>query len=237
MKKLFFSLLVIMACAVNAQDIYWTNYQVVVAPDDEGAVYNLVNDYFTANQPEGVTVTLWENHFRDHGNNSTHSLGFSGSLDAMGKAYGQSSDTWRLFLVQLNQHTEAGYSARMGTIKASSGDSGDLDQYPVQKYFVVHAEDGATWNKAFNKHLKVEATTTGMMTMMGNFTSGVSPEGENRWVIQGFKDFKGAIGGASTFRTPAEQAARDKSWKVFLDTNGESHLVRSGTRVRLGQWK
>jgi hypothetical protein len=234
MKKLFFSLLVIMACAVNAQDSYWTNYQVVVAPDEVEAVYNLVNDYYTANQPEGVTVTLWENHFKDHGNNSTHSLGFSGSLDAMGDGYGQSGDTWRLFLVQLNQHIEAGYSARMGTIMARSG---DFDQeYPVQKYFIVHAEEGATWNKAFNKLLKVESPI-GTTTMMGNFTSGVSPEGENRWVIQGFKDFKGAIGGASTFRTPAEQAARDKSWKVFRDTNGKSHLVRSGTRVRMGQWK
>ena len=46
MKKLFFSLLVIMTCAVNAQDIYWTNYQVVVAPDDNGQPGQMVWVYF-----------------------------------------------------------------------------------------------------------------------------------------------------------------------------------------------
>ena len=73
--------------------------------------------------------------------------------------------------------------------------------------------------------------------MMGNFTSGASPEGENRWVINGFKDFKSAIGGANAMRTDAQKKANDKAWKEFLDTNGASHLIRSGLRVRMGQWK
>ncbi len=77
----------------------------------------------------------------------------------------------------------------------------------------------------------------GMLNMMGNFTSGVSSDGENRWVINGFKDFKSAIGGANHLRTDTENAANEKAWRTFLDTNGESHLVRSGLRVRVGQWK
>ena len=234
MKKLLLGLLVCMACTLNAQDSYWTNYHVVLAPEEVETVYNLINDYYTANQPEGITVALWENHFNDHGNNHTHSLNFSGSLDAMGNMYAQSGDTWRLFLVQLNQHVEAGYSAWTGT---TTGRSGDFSQeYPVQKYFIVHAEDGTAWDKAHSKHLKASAPA-GMMGMMGNITSGVSPDGENRWVIRGFKDFKGAFGGIDALQTPAEQAASDKSWKEFLDTNGESNLVRSGTRVRMGLWK
>ncbi len=235
MKKLLFSLLVVTAFTVNAQVSYWTNYHVVVAPDEVETVYNLIDDYFTANQPEGVTVAFWENHFNDHSNNFTHSLNFAGSLDAMGNFYGQDGgDAWSLFLVKLNQHIEEGYSARMGTRTAANGDLSQ--EYPVQKYFIVHAEDGAVWNDAYNKHFKAN-TPEGSLNMMGNFTSGVSPEGENRWVINGFKDFKAAIGGAGALMSPAEEAARDKSWKEFLKTNGESHLIRSGTRVRMGQWK
>lgn len=234
MKKVIFCMLIFMAFTLSAQEAYWTNYNVVVSPEKVTTVYNLMNDYYTANPQEGVTVSLWENHFNDHSNNFTHAIIFSGSLDAIGNMYAQDGGAaWRLFLVQLNQHIEDGHSSRMGTRLAHTG---DLSQdYTVQKYFIVHADDGAAWNDAYNKHFSAN-TPAGMMNMMGNFTSGVSPKGENRWVINGFKDFKGAIGGGNAMRTPAEQTAYEKSWKEFLDTNGESHLVRSGTRVRMGQW-
>ncbi|HMB64139.1 MAG TPA: hypothetical protein VKN36_13750 [Eudoraea sp.] len=235
MKKLLFCLLLFSACVLHAQEAYWTNYQIVVPPDEVETVYNLMNDYFSANTPQGVTVSLWENHFNDHGNNFTHSVGFSGSLEDMGNFYtADGGAAWKLFLVQLNQHIAKGYSARMGTIAMVHGDT-SLD-YPVQKYFIVHADDGAVWDKAYAKYSK-ENLPAGTMNSMGDFTSGVSADRENRWVINGFKDFKAAIGGANAMRSDAEKSANEKAWKTFLDTNGESHLVRSGTRVRVGQWK
>jgi len=235
MKKRFFYFLVFMACTLNAQESYWTNYHIVVEPQNEDMVYKLMNDYFTANQPQGVTVTLYENHFNDHENNFTHSVGFSGSLEAMGNMYSNDGGaTWKLFLVQLNQHIKEGYSARMGTRKAHAG---DLNQdYPVQKYFIVHAADGSTWDKALTTYMKAN-NPGGMLSMMGNFTAGVSSDRENRWVVNGFKDFKSAIGGAGVLRSEAEKKANGKAWQTFLDNNGESHLVRSGLRVRVGQWK
>jgi len=228
-------MLVFMTCAISAQEVYWTNYHVVVESQNEGMFYKLIDDYFTANKSEGVTVTLYENHFKDNGNKFTHSIGFSGSLDAIGAMYNNDGGAaWKLFLVQLNQHIKEGYGARMGTRIAHNG---DLDQdYPVQRYFIVHADDGPTWNKAITKYMKTNKLPE-MFSMMGNFTSGASPEGENRWVINGFKDFKSAIGGANAMRTDAQKKANDKAWKEFLDTNGASHLIRSGLRVRMGQWK
>jgi hypothetical protein len=235
MKKVFFCLLVVMACTLSAQEGYWTQYQVVVEPQNEEMVYNLMDDYFTANTPEGVTVSLWENHFNDHGNNFTHSIGFSGTLEALGNMYGNDGGAaWKLLLVQLNQHIKAGYSSHMGTI---TGSNGDLSQeYPIQKYFIVHADDGPTWNKAFAKYMAGN-NPGGMLIMKGNFTSGASPAGENRWVINGFKDFKSALGGAGALRSDDQKTANNKAWKTFQETNGKSHLVRSGLRVRIGQWK
>ena len=235
MKKGFFCLLFFMALTLSAQESYWTNYNFVLEPQNEEMVYKLMDDYFKANQPEGITVTLYENHFNDHKNNFTHSIGFSGSLEAMGKMYsGGGGAAWKLLLVQLNQHIKEGYSSRMGTRKSHVG---DLSQdYPVQKYFIVHVEDGSTWDKAFNTYMNANHPE-GMLNMMGNFTAGVSSDGENRWVINGFKDFKTAFGGAGILRTDAENKANGKAWQTFLDNNGESHLVRSGLRVRIGQWK
>ena len=234
MKKVFFCLLVFMTCTLSAQEGYWTSYYVVVEPQNVETFYKLTNDYFTANKTEGVTVTLWENHFNDHGNNFTHSINFSGSLDAMGNMYAKfSGDTWDLYLVKLNQHIKEGYGARMGTRKSHMGDMSQ--EYPVQKYFIVHADDGGTWDDAYNTYKA--NTPAGMLNMMGNFTSGISTKGENRWVLNGFKDFKSAMGGANHLRTDAENAANAKAWQKFLDDNGESHLVRSGLRIRVGEWK
>ncbi len=235
MKKRIFYLLAFMTLTLNAQEGYWTNYYIVVEPQNEEMVYKLMNDYFTANQPKDVTVTLYENHFNDHENNFTHAIGFSGSLEAMGNMYSNDGGAaWKLLLVQLNQHIKEGYSARMGTRQSHAG---DLNQdYPVQKYFIVHAADGGTWDKAFTTYTKANIPA-GMLNMTGNFTAGVSSDRENRWVVNGFKDFKTAMGGAGMLRTDAEKKANEKAWKTFLDTNGESHLVRSGLRVRIGQWK
>lgn len=235
MKKLVFCALLFMACVVYSQESYWTSYQFIVEPDQVGTVYKLTNDYYSANQPAGVTVSLWENHFNDNANNFTHAIVFSGSLDDLGNMYGQDGGAaWQLFLVQLNQHIKDGHSSRMGTLL---GHQGDMDQdFPFQRYYIVHAEDGGKWNAAYKKVLAAN-TPDGMLGLMGNFTSGVSPDGENRWVIQGYKDFKGAIGGAGAMRTESENAAADKVWETFLATNGESHLVRSGLRIRMGQWK
>jgi len=234
MKKVFFCLLVCMTCTLSAQEAYWTNYYMVVEPQNVGTFYKLTNDYFTANKTEGVTVTLYENHFNDPGNNFTHSIGFSGSLDALGNMYAKDGGAaWELFLVKLNQHIKEGYGSRMGTRKSHMG---DLSQdYPIQKYFIVHADNGPMWDSAYNAYFKAN-TPAGMLNMMGNFTAGASSDGENRWVINGFKDFKSAIGGANHLRSDAQKAANDKAWQKFLEDNGESHLVRSGLRVRMGQW-
>ncbi len=235
MKKVIISLFFIMACTLSAQEGYWTNYHVVVEPRNQEMLYKLMDDYFKANPQEGVTVTLWENHFNDHGNNFAHSISFSGSLDALGNMYANDGGAaWSLFLVKINQHIKAGYGSRMGTRKSHMG---DLEQdFPVQKYFIVHAENGPMWDNAYNTYFKAN-TPAGMLNMMGNFTAGVSADRENRWVINGFKDFKSAMGGANHLSSDAQKAANEKAWQKFLEDNGESHLVRSGLRVSMGQWK
>ncbi len=234
MKKAIFSLLILLTFSVNAQESYWSNYSVVVETQNQDMFYKLIDDYFTANKPEGVTVTLFENHFHDAANNYTHVLGFSGSLDALGNMYARDGgDAWRLFLVKLNQHIKEGSGSLSGT---SLSHWGDLNEdFPIQKLFVVHAEDGATWDKAYAKYREAN-TPAGMLGLMGNITAGVSPEGENRWVLNGFKDFKSALGGAEAMRSDAQKAANTKAWKEFMATDGGSHLIRSSLRVRIGKW-
>src|SRR5210317_747264 len=104
MKKFFICLFLFVAFKIYAQESYFTIYNFTVAPQDVETIYNLTNDYYTAHKSEGVTVSLYENHFNDSGNNFTHSIIFSGSFDAIGNMYsGGNNDTWNLFITKINQ--------------------------------------------------------------------------------------------------------------------------------------
>ncbi len=233
MKKLITCLLLFTVFAISAQESYWTNYTFIVEPKNETVVFTLIDDYFKEHKTEGVTVSLYTNHFHDSENSATHMISFSGSLDALGGMYGVGGDAWNLFRVRLDNHIKDGSGAGMGTMKKFYGDT-DGD-YPIQRYYILDVEDAAAFESALTK-FNTDHKPEGRFVTMGNFTSGVSPEGENHWVIVGFKDFKGAIGGASAGLSTSQRAARDAGWKTFQDNNGEVRMVRSGLRVRLGQW-
>ncbi|TFG75413.1 MAG: hypothetical protein E4H26_06145 [Flavobacteriales bacterium] len=234
MKKLVTSLVLLMAIAINAQESYFTTYNFVVEPSQQSTIVKLMSDYFTAHKREGVTVSLWENHFNDRDNNFTHAVVFSGSLDALGAQYGNDGGTeWMLFLTQVNQHIKEGFSSAMGT---RLGNWGNMNtQYPVQNYFIVHVEDVPTFKAAYTTYQN-STPRKDWMNMWGSFSTGRGNDGGSHWAITGFKDFKSAIGGAAAMMTEAEKTANDKAWKTFTETNGGAHLVRSGTRVLVGQW-
>lgn len=234
MKKLFTFLLLFTTLVMSAQDSYWTSYNFIVEPQNEATVFKLISDYFSAHKTEGVTVSLYENHFHDEENNSTHQIVFSGSLDALGGMYmADNGDAWDLFRTRLNPHIKDGAGARMGTTKTSYGDaSGD---YPIQRYYLLDVEENDAFEKSLTK-FNTDNKPVGRLVVMGNFTSGASPEGENHWALVCFKDFKAAIGGANAGLSADQRAARDAGWKEFQDNNGGVRMVRSGLRVRLGEW-
>jgi len=91
MKKVFLSILLITSLNLAAQEYYWTTYSFNVEAEDEEIVTKLVNDYFSSpnSKADGVTVYLFENHFKDNGINSSHQIAFTGTLEAMGNQYSQ----------------------------------------------------------------------------------------------------------------------------------------------------
>jgi hypothetical protein len=234
MKKLIIIPSLLLASLLYGQESYFTTYNFTVAPEDNSTVYQLVNDYYSKNKAEGVTVYLYENHFNDSGSNFTHSIIFTGSLDAIGNMYGGGDNpTWDLFLTRLNQHITGGFSSAAGTRIASYGD-GTLS-LPIQRIYILDSEDGDAFEAGFRKFHE-NHDPAGIVSIMGNISLGVSPEGENRWVIVGFKDFKSALGGVNKMLSDAEKKARDKAWDEYVASNGGVKLIRSGLRVRLGSW-
>jgi len=234
MKKLILCSLLFVAFSINAQESYWTYYNFSVEPQNEAAVLKLVEDYFKEHKQEGVTVRFFENHFNDSGNNYSHSIGFSGSLDAMGNQYsGTQSDAWDLFLTRVNQLIKDSFSSSMGTIISTYG---ALDtSYPIQNYIYLHVNDTDAFLTARKKYFSKFSSDT-RLTVLGNISSGRSPHGETHMVIQGYKDFKSAMGGMDGLLSPEQVDARRKAWKEFGETNGGVKLIRTGTRILLGKW-
>jgi hypothetical protein len=233
MKKFIFLFALLIGFAVSAQDSYYTMYSFVVAPQDQATVYDLVNDYYSKNKPEGVFVRLFENHFKDPGNKATHSLVFLGSQEAVGNMYaGGPNDTFSLFLTRLNQHIKDGAGSSMGRHIAIYGDTDT--RYPAQRYYLLNVNDTEAFDAGYN-NFHSKHNPPGVLVNMGTTIAG-STGNFNRWVIIGFKDIKTALGGPNKLLSGAALSAREKAWDEFRSSDGGVSVVGSGMRLLLGAW-
>ncbi|WP_445383336.1 hypothetical protein [Robiginitalea sp. IMCC43444] len=233
MKKLSLLLVLFTAFTLSAQEYYFTTYNFTVEPQNVETVYNLFDAYYSKNKPAGVSVGLYENHFNDPENNFSHSVVFGGSLENLGNMYSGGNDTWNLFLTKLNQHIKEGFSSAMGSRRAIHGDTST--PHPVQRYFLLHVAEMDKFTDAYNKRLTT-INPAGRLSMMGTISAGRGPDGANVWVINGFKDFKAAIGGVDALMTDAQKKTMDAAWEESRANSGDVTLVRSGMRVLLKSW-
>ncbi len=237
MKKSFVFLAWFVAFMAYGQERYFTLYSFTANPKDHGTVYQLVQDFYSKNKPTDVTISLYENHLSNAENQTTHSIVFSGTLDALGGMYaGGPSDSFELFLTRLNGHISESGASISGHTLSAHGDTGQ--PHPIQRVVLLDVEDPANFLDEFNKfntnHLPADMTVaTGVIDI------GRSPNGVNHWVVLGFKDFKSALGGATKMLSGAALDARNKAWDEYmdsLDSHGGVKLVSSGLRILLGEW-
>lgn len=234
MKKSILFLFLIFTLAVQAQSEYWTSYTFVVEPQNVQTVYNLVDSYYKAHKPAGVSVRLFENHFRDHDNNYTHAIVFSGSLDAIGSMYGGGpNESFELFITQLNQHLKEGYSSSMGY--GVGGYTGGEGPFPFRRMFMVKADDSAAFEAAFKK-MNSEMNPDGRMIFLGSITSGRSAEGETHFIIAAFRTFKAAMAGVQPLIPANKRDAYDKAWQEYSDASGGVTMISTSLRILLGEW-
>ena len=203
-------------------------YNFTVKQENEATVYQLLEDYFKANPTsDNISAYLYENHFRDSGNNYSHSFVWAGSIEGMGVQYAPKDDkAWELLLTKINQFIENSHSAATGFTYFNEG-----DVKPIQKYYYLDIKEPSKYWTAFNKYYSYRPKDR--QVLLGNFSVGKSPDGETHWLILGFDDMKTAFDhGAYRRENPEIQ----KAWNEFKKNRGESRLVRSGLRIMLGSW-
>jgi hypothetical protein len=234
MKKVL--LLLLLSTSISYGQLgYWTAYNFNVKPGSEETVLNLFNQYFGSNDlPKGITVTLFENHFRDAEWNFSHQVLFNGSLDAMADQYsGLPSDKWLLFLEKVNRHTIS-HNSFMGEIDAAFA-SGDPSEFPIQRIYSLNVNDYGKWISSYEK-LNSKYNKPDRLTFAGNFSAGHKYENGNAWVVNGFRDFKGAIGGHTKLPSKYSKQEHQKAYADFRENNGGVKPVRGFLRIMLATY-
>jgi len=228
MKLLAIVFTLFISISTFAQTRYWSSYNFTVEQKNEAAVKQLMDNYFKAKPTsEEINAYLYENHFKDNGNNYTHSFIWAGSLEGMGAQYAPKEDKdWELLMTKVNQLAKEGHSATMGNTVVYQG-----DDKPIQRYFYLDVEDPIKYLNAFNKYLKHRPKN--QQVLLGGFSAGRSPEGESHWIIIGFDDMKSAMD-PGVYRRNNSDA--EKAWDEYRKTRGNTRLVRSGLRIMVGSW-
>jgi hypothetical protein len=231
MKKIAL-LLVLFTTFVSAQEYYWTTYSFSVDAEDEEIVAKLANDYFSSpnSKSDGVSVFLFENHFNDSENNSSHTIAFTGDLDAMGNQYSQGENiNWQLFLTKLNRYTKS-HSSAAGRSLLSYGVPGS---HSIQNILALKVNNASKFASGFKKYNSKFNPKERRVTL-GQFNLGRSSDGETHYVLVGVDTFKEAFNmGIYREKNKAAQTA----WDSYMEENEDNvSLVRSTTRVMIGKW-
>ena len=81
----------------------------------------------------------------------------------------------------------------MGDIDISYGNGATKD-FPIQRVYSLEANDPAKYLQAFKKY-NSKYNKADRLILTGGFSAGIDRTYGNTWIVQSFKDFKGAFGG------------------------------------------
>jgi hypothetical protein len=227
MKKLSLLAIIMFAAfsSINAQSIF-TSYSFNVEPKDQNTVLQLYKEYFgkKENLVKGITVTLYENHFRGR-DIATHDVVFSGTAEAMGAAYdGKSSAAWNLFQSELSKFCK-GVRAAEGKRGSNFGDTSSAI-YPVQDAYFINVKDPEQYKAKFEAFWS-KNTPSNIRITFGSVTT-LNEEKTTHYVVKSYKDF------TTKFK---DEATNGKVNTEFTNSVKEIRTFNySTTRVLLGRW-
>jgi len=227
MKKLSLLAVIMIAAfsSINAQSIF-TSYAFNVEQKDQNTVLQLYKDYFgkKENLVKGITVTLYENHFRAN-DVATHEVVFSGTAEVMGAAYdSKGSDAWALFQTELSKYCKGVRSAE-GRRGSNFGDTSSAI-YPVQDVYYINVKDQELFKSRFEAFWSKNTPSNTRITF-GSVTT-LNDEKTTHYVVKSYKDF------TTKFK---DDATNGKANTEFTNSVKDIRTFNySTTRILLGRW-
>ena len=195
----------------------WSAYGIKVAPENEETVVKIMDDYFTNNKIEGVTVSLYSIMFTAADLDFTHEVIFSGEGDAMAKLYepGFQDTAWQLFSSKISNFVENVFSGQ-GWRNFNFGETmpfqlvytfkGDYEE--INKWMAMESELNEKYPKDFRSFAA------------GGINAGGPSNEASHWMVTGWKtyaDYNNNWGNNQKFRAenPAFVKEKDRIEKFY----------------------
>ena len=217
----------------------WSAYGIKVSPQNEEALVKVMNDYFSENPIEGVTVTLYSVMFTPADLNFTHEIIFNGEPEAMAKIYTPDFQNmaWQLFASKVNNYIDDTVFSGNGWRFLKFGP----DNLPFQ---VVTIFDTDSWQEN-NKWLEMQNTMrtkyprNDVSWMTGGITVGGPSSEGNTWTVQGYANYEDYITGwakSRDFREANPKMVRERE-KMMEDIDPDFREVETKfMRLMVMQW-
>ena len=166
----------------------WSAYGFKVSPHNEETVVKIIDDYFTADNIEGVTVSLYSIMFTAADLNFTHEVIFSGEAEAMAKLYSPNfQDTaWQLFSSKINNFIEENVFSANGW---RAFEFGDVMPFQMVVTFKGDNENVNKWRNMARTLNEKYPRDYRSFASGGIIVGGPSNEAEH-WTVTGWKTYE-----------------------------------------------
>ncbi len=228
MKKIMFLLLFAASNLAFAQNISFEQVGIQVESGSSAYVLDLLDGFYgNIEKPEGVNISLNRVYFKSEEVKATHYLTFTGSVEGLAELRkirgGSVYSSFNSNILKFGKVVSvSGGSTLMRMNLAKAG-------LPVVQVWKWRVEDSPSFAAAFTDLIKA-FPQMGYLSL-GQFTHGISSNGESHYVYTTHEDYGSALGWGP--KTKTQQEAFVKFQKL---TNKYSIFLGSMTLVNVKSW-
>ena len=107
--------------------------------------------------------------------------------------------------------------------------------FRFKRIYALNVNNYGKWIDAYEK-LNSKYNKPDRLTFAGNFTAGHKYENGNAWVVMGFRDFKGALGGTMKSPIQIQPTRTPKMLMLTIEKNGGSKNCQRFLRIMLATY-
>ncbi|MDA9879478.1 hypothetical protein N9D15_04380 [Flavobacteriaceae bacterium] len=228
MRKLTLLLFIISANFALAQNITFEQVGIKVQPEKASYVLDLLDDFYgNIEKPENVSISLNRIYFKPEGTEATHYLTFAGSVEGLASLRKiRGGDKYSIFNSNILKFAEIVSVSGGSTLLRNNLEKSSENTFQVWKWRV---EDAPSFASAFTDLIKA-FPQQGYLSL-GQFTHGISSDGESHYVYITHKDYAAALNWGP--KTASQQEAFIKFQKI---TNKFSNFLGSMTLYKMKSW-
>ena len=234
MKKILSFILIFWISFTYSQT--WSAYGIKVAPENEEIVVKIIDDYFTNNKIEGVTVSLYSIMFTAADLDFTHEVIFSGEGEAMAKLYepGFQDTAWQLFSSKISNFADNVFSGQGWR----NFNFGDTNPFQLVITFKGNWEEINKWMAMENK-LNEKYPKDFRSFAAGGINVGGPSNEASHWMVTGWKtyaDYNENWNNTLKFREQNPAFVKEKD-KIEKDIDySDVEFITKTMRVLVKQW-